>query len=338
MRKIALFMILAFLYPFLCPCQSFAQHILVVQRAKKEITLTGFTRGKTTVTVSSEVSGKVIRVNYDVGQVIDKKPFYEIDPTFIDFQINSTLKSVKKLKISLKRSNSRVAYLKKEFKRIDILHKGDRATEVRRDAAAEELEQAKLERESIAMDKAVLETTLKELRERKSRHSVFAPQGWIVVQKIVEQGEIVSSGTPLARIADYRTLVVPLAVSGEEFSAIKKLPKDFEARLEEKPVKASVHWINPEFNEKTRKLSIELILAGYDKEKRGGLSFSLPLKIYTEGLLVPKAAVTNRYDNPRVTTEETGETINVMILGEFGDSLVIAEHEKLFVGMELKTK
>ncbi|MCP4348148.1 MAG: HlyD family efflux transporter periplasmic adaptor subunit [Desulfobacterales bacterium] len=334
MRKAVFFMILVMLYP----CQSFAQRILVVQRAKKEITLTGYTRSKTTVTVSSEVSGKVLRVNYDMGQVIGEKPFYEIDPTFIDFQIKSTLQSVKKLDISKKRAKSRVAYLKKEFIRIDTLHKGDRATGVKRDAAAEELQQAKFDRDSIAMDKAVLETTLKELKERKSRHSVYAPQGWIVVEKIAEQGEIVGSGTPLVRIADYRNLVVPLAVSGEELEAIKKLPEKFEARLEERTVKASVHWVNPEFNEKTRKLGTELILADYDREKRGGLSFSLPLQIYTEGLLVPKAAVTNRYDNPRVTTGETGETVNVMILGESGDNIVIAEHEKLFVGMELKSK
>ncbi len=334
MRKTAFFLMLVLLYP----CQSFAQKILVVQRAKKEITLTGYTRSKTTVTLSSEVSGKVLRVNYDVGQVIGKKPFYEIDPTFIDFQVKSTLQSVKKLDISYKRSKSRVAYLKKEFIRIDTLHKGDRATGVKRDAAAEELQQAKFDRDSTAMDKAVLETTLKELKERKNRHRVYAPQGWIVVEKIVEQGEIVGSGTPLAHIADYQNLVVPLAVSGEELAAIKKLPEKLEAWLEEKPAKACVHWINPEFNEKTRKLGIELILTDYDREKRGGLSFSLPLQIYTEGLIVPKAAVTNRYENPKVTTGETGETINVMVLGESGNNLVIAEHEKLFVGMELKSK
>ncbi|HHC25030.1 MAG TPA: hypothetical protein ENK58_06410, partial [Desulfobacterales bacterium] len=193
MRNILLFMI----FLFLCPCLSFAGDKLIVQKAKKDITLTGYTRSKTTVTVSSEISGKVLRVNYDVGRTIGKKPFFEIDPTFINFQIKSARQSIKQLEISQQRMNSRVSYLRKEFNRIDKLHKGDRATEVKRDAAQEDLKQAKLEAQSLKSERAVLETTLKELQERKSRHNIYAPRGWIVVKKIVEASEIVSPNMPL---------------------------------------------------------------------------------------------------------------------------------------------
>ena len=333
MRNILLFMI----FLFLCPCLSFAGDKLIVQKAKKDITLTGYTRSKTTVTVSSEISGKVLRVNYDVGRTIGKKPFFEIDPTFINFQIKSARQSIKQLEISQQRMNSRVSYLRKEFNRIDKLHKGDRATEVKRDAAQEDLKQAKLEAQSLKSERAVLETTLKELQERKSRHNIYAPRGWIVVKKIVEASEIVSPNMPLAQVSDYRNLIVPLSVSGEELAALEKFPKEFDAWLEGKPVTASIKWINPEFNEKTRKLSIELILANYEEKGRGGLRFSLPLGIEAEGLIVPKAAVINRYDNPRVTIMETGKTINIMILGESDGFLVIAEDEHLSLGTELNS-
>lgn len=334
MRLILLFITLLFLFPPSC----FAQKKLIIQKAVKMITLTGYTRSKTTVTVSSEVSGKVLRVNYDVGQVIDKKPFFEIDPTFINFQIESTHQSVKKLKITQQKMNSRVAYLKKEFKRIDKLHKGDRVTEVKRDAAKEELNQAKFEARSLNVEKAVLETALKELKEHKRRHSIYAPKGWIVVKKNIEQGEIVSPDTPLATVADYQNLVVPLSVVSEELAALKRLSDEFDVRVEGRPAKASINWINPEFNEKTRKLSIEAGLVNYDGEKRGGLRFSLPIEIETEGFLVPKTAVINHYDNPRVNLKETGETINIMVLGESGDTLIIAEDGRLSPGMELSSK
>ncbi len=331
MKTIAFFMI----FLFLCPCLNFAQDKLIIQRAKKNIMLTGYTRSKTTVTVSSEVSGKVLRVSYDVGQTIGKKPFFETDPTFIDFQIRSTRQSIKKLKIAQQKIASRVSYLEKEFIRIDKLHKGDRATEVKRDAAEEDLKQAKFESQTLAVEKAVLETTLKELQERKNRHDISAPEGWIVVEKSVEAGEIVSPNIPLAKVADYQTLVIPLSVSGEELAALKKLPEEFDARVEGKPVKAAIHWVNPEFDEKTRKLSIELILTHYEGKTRGGLRFSLPLETETEGFLVPKAAVISRYDNPRITIKETGKTINIMVLGESENNVTIAEDEQLSLGMEL---
>ncbi|QTA89018.1 efflux RND transporter periplasmic adaptor subunit [Desulfonema magnum] len=331
MKPILFFMI----FLFLCPCPGFAQDKLIIQRAKKNILLTGYTRSKTTVTVSSEVSGKVLRVNYDVGQTIGKKPFFETDPTFIDFQIKSTRQSIKKLKIAQQKIASRVSYLEKEFIRIDKLHKGDRATEVKRDAAEEELKQAKFESQTLAVEKAVLQTTLKELRERKNRHNISAPEGWIVVEKIVEAGEIIGPNMPLAKVSNYRTLVVPLSVSGKELAALKELPQAFEARLEGKPVTAAIHWVNPEFNEKTRKLSIQLVLTHYEGETRGGLRFSLPLETETEGFLVPKAAVISRYDNPRITIKGTGKPFNIMVLGETEDYVIIAEDEQLSLGTEL---
>lgn len=318
----------------LCPCVLFAQEFMV-REARKDITLIGYTRSKTTVTVSSEVSGKVLRVNYDVGETIGKKPFYEIDPTFVGFQVENTLQSLKKLKTSIKKSESNIAYLEKEFNRIDTLHKGDKATEVRRDSAKESLDQAKLEHESILIEKASLNTALRELKERKRRHSIFASKGWIVVEKRVESGEVVASGTPLARVADYRELVIPLFVSGEEFEAIKKLSNTFDASLEKRPVKAKIHWVNPEFNEKTRKLNIELILSGYEGERRGGLAFSLPLRIGMDGLLIAKEAVVSRYENPRITLKATKKTVNVIILGETNGAYIIADDPNLPVGTEL---
>jgi multidrug efflux pump subunit AcrA (membrane-fusion protein) len=311
---------------------------LVVKKAYKEITLTGYTRSKTTQVVSSEVPGRVLRVNYDVGQKIEDRPFIEIDPVFIDFQIESTQRSITKITIALKKGESNLSYLRKEFARLETLYKSDRIAAVKRDAAEESMDQAAFELDAIAVEKALLETKLKELRERKARHRIFAPQGWIVVEKNVEPGEMIASGAPLAKVADYRQLVIPLYVSTEELAAIKALAHPMQARLEETPVMAKIEWINPEFDEKTRKLSLELILIGYEGEKRGGLSFVLPLEISIPGLLVPKAAVVNRYENPKVKVKATGEVIDVLVLGENDGALIIAADGRLPVGTQLAEK
>ncbi|MDM8536773.1 HlyD family efflux transporter periplasmic adaptor subunit [Desulfobacterales bacterium HSG17] len=317
------------------PCFSFGENELTVQSAKKEITLTGYTRSNASATVSSEVSGKVIKVNYDVGDIVGEKPFFKIDPTFIDFQMESTRQSLAKINAAHKKNESRIAYLKKEFKRIDLLHKGDRATGVKRDAAQEEFDQARLERNTLKAEKQVLKITLKELQERKNRHNVYAPKGWIIIGKMVEPGEIISSNTPLAKVGDFQNLVIPLSVSGKELDAIRALPEELDARLEGKQVKTRLNWVNPEFDEKTRKLSIELLLIYYKGEKRGGLSFSMLLEIDAQGYWVPKSAVVNRYENPRVIVKSTEETVNIIILGESDDHFIIAENKNLPAGTEL---
>lgn len=313
----------------------FSEEVLRVKKATKEIRLSGYTRREGKMTVSSEVSGKVLKVNYDIGQPVGEKAFIVLDHTFISLQIDSTSHSLTKLNIRLKQIRSRVSYLEKEFLRADTLYKGDKVSEVKRDLAAQEFDQARFELESNMQGKAMAEITLKEFKEQKNRHSVYAPKGWIVTSRMVEEGEIVQKGRPLAMVSNYRDLVVPLSVSNQELLAIKALPKEFEADLEGKPVKTRIKWINPEFDNKIRKLNIELLIRDYLLEKRGGLKFTLPLRLKTEGLLVPKAAVTSRYDNPKVTLKENSKVISLLVRGQIGDHLLVAENSHLTPGTEL---
>ncbi len=312
-----------------------AEEPLVVTPARKEITLTGYTRADTAVTIAAEVAGRVLSVGYDVGDPVTSAPFAEIDPTFVNFQIRATRQSLDKLAVARRKNESRVAYLEKEFSRIDRLHKGDRATEVRRDAAKEELDQARLENETLVAEAAALRITLDELEERRRRHRVPAPEDFVVVARLAEPGEIVSAGTPLGRVADYRRLVVPLAVTSEALKAIRAMPDPFGATLADQPVQARLDRVNPEFNEQTRKLAIEIAVAGFTGPHRGGLPFSMSLSVPAPGLRVPRAAVVNRYENPRVTRKDTGETIPVLVLGDTDDHLIIQSDPRLPVGTAL---
>ncbi len=319
----------------LFPGTGFADETLTVQPARKTFQLTGYTRRVTTLTLSSEVAGKVQAVHYEVGDAIVEKPFAEIDATFIDFEIENTRQSIRKIQAAQKKNDSQIAYLQKEFDRLNRLFQKDVGTESGLDQAREQLNQARLEADTLAAEEAALKVALAELRERRRRHDISAPKGWIVVGRRVEPGEIVTVNTPLAEIADFRNLVVPLSVTGQELAAMRALPEVFEARLEGEPVRTRIEWVNPVFNEKTRKLSTELVLVDYDGERRGGLRFTLPLRIESEGLRVPKSAVVSRYDNPRLTLKQSGETISVMVLGESEKYLIVADHPRLSVGTEL---
>jgi RND family efflux transporter MFP subunit len=313
------------------------QENLRVEKALKPVTLSGYTRSRDKMTVASEVAGKVLQVNYDVGQAIGTQPFIEIDATFIDFQIEQIETSLKKLSVAKLRSASRTAYLEKEYQRIAHLRKSDVTSESRYDAAAEELTQARLELESTDVEIAALKTQQKELSERRNRHRIHGPQGWIVVERRVEPGEIITAGSPLARVGDYTQLVVPLFVSAGELAALER-EHDIVLSLEGTPVKAAINWINPEFDERTRKLAVELIISAHEGPRRGGLLAELTLDIETDGLMVPTSAVSDLYENPRVTLKSNGRSIPVVILGESEGRVLIAKTSELAPGMELSPK
>lgn len=316
---------------------AWSQDVLTVERARKSITLSGYTRARTQQTLASEVPGKVQAVRYDVGMTVGRAPFLEIDTTFIDFQIQQVRWTLQKLKVARARGASRADYLQKEFQRIDALHRQDVTTLSRWEAAGEELAQARLALQTTEAEVNAAETQLRELKERRRRHKVFAPSGWIIVQRRVEPGEIVAAGAPLAQAADFTQLVVPLFVSGKELDAIGRL-ETITVQVEGRPARATINWVNPEFDERTRKSAIELVLADYGGEARGGLLTELTFQVSADGLMVPKAAVGNRYDNPCVVIKESGQSVSVALMGESGDHLLIADQPRLRPGVELQSQ
>lgn len=313
---------------------------LVVRPAVKTVNLVGYTRAVRSMTVTSEVAGRARRVNYDVGDTVGaQKPLIEVDTVFIDHAVLSAEARVVQLEVSAERAESRALYLENEFNRMDSLHKEDRATGIRRDAAHQEMVQARLAVDSVGAELARARASLAELSERRERHRITVPAGWIVTARLVEPGEIIQPGGPLARAADFRRLIVPLAVSKAELDALKHNKGDIPVRIEGREAKARINWINPAFDEQTRKIHIELALIGYKGERRGGLKATVPLSVQAvqaEGMLVPRAALISRYGNPRVRLASTGESIQVIVISINGDDIVISSHdERLSPGVVL---
>ncbi len=309
----------------------------LVTRALQHLALTGYTRSSTTIDLVAEVSGKVLKVNYEVGDPLGPQPVCEIDPTFVDFEIARLQRTLQQLDIALERTRSRSAYLEKEYRRVENLFRRDSAAESRRDEAQEAFRQAALEARSITADMAIQRTWLDELRERRRRHGITGPEGYVLVAKHVEPGAWVAAGAPVARLGDFRTLVIPLAVSAAELDALRRKPAGFDARLEGSPVTARLRWVNPEFDETTRKLAVEVGIQDYPGEHRGGLAFEVLLEIHGQGLQVPREAVEDRYANPKVRLKAGGEVVPVLVLGESADRVTIADDPRLPPGTVLTT-
>lgn len=303
-----------------------------VEKAVKEVELRGYTRSIKTATISSEVSGRIMKVSYEIGDTITREPLAAIDPTFIDFELKSTGIALSGVDTRLQKIQSRISYLAKEFQRKEQLFSKGRATEVIRDAALQELDQARLEEESIQQEGQTLNVRYHQLQEKKERHAVTAPAEWIVTQKMVEAGEIIQPGMPMAVVQDFRQLVVPLSVSNEEMQGIRRKGERFEAMLEGRPVQASIYYVNPEFNEQTRKIHIKLLIQDYPDAHRGGLRFVLPILAESDGLRIPSAALISRYENPKILIKGSKTAIPVTILDTAEQFVTISHDPRLSIG------
>lgn len=328
-------------YIFFCFYFIYAQPVVAektftVATAEKSIRLTGYTRSSRSITLTSEVAGKALKVNYKIGDTItDENAFIEIDPTFVNFKIKKSRLQLQQVESRIKILKSKINYLKKGHKRMKELRKNKNISKVKYEEATQKLVEAIHEREALKCEKKMINLSVNELKEELTRYKITSLVGGTITSCIVEEGEFVRPGTPLAVVSDYSTLVVPFSLSGEEVNALRNLPEEFPGILDGNPVKATINFINPKFDEKTRKLELELAIGKYNGHRRGGLNFSTTIRVKTDGIMLPREAVKNRFGNPSVILKKNLEKVPVMILGESGSNLIGAKSKKLVPGTRL---
>ena len=279
--------------------------VVVARPASRQLTFNGFTRARAKLKLISEASGRVQKVYYDIGDTVGKKGvFVVLDSTFIKLELEAN--AVERARLS-----SRVAYLDKEAGRHRKLVARKSEPQSNLDRLEEELSQARLQLKA-------LRTQRKVLTERLERHTIKAPAGWRVIERMVEPGQWMAAGTPVALLGDFRTLLVPLALGPAEYQLLKKAGQQVEVYLPHSGLKltAEVERLSPAFDPATRKIKVELELGPGLADKRGGLRVQLKLQAPDPagGVLLPAGAVSERYQEHWLT-REGGKPVRVVLLG-----------------------
>jgi len=273
--------------------------------ASHRTTLTGFTRARATMKLTSRLTERISEIEADTGDRIGRDGvFARLDPTFAELDLD-------KVMIEQERMTSRIDYLDKEVRRFKTLFEKQSISEAKLDSIKQDLDQAHLTLRE-------LQNQEKRLREQLRRHLITGPPGWLVIDRFAEPGEWVTAGTPLAEIGDFRTLVVPFAVSHNEYLKIKQGSETLTLRLPEEnlTVPAELYQVSPDFDQLTRKTNLELIINTALPEQRGGIRAELTIELPdpSGALLVPTSSVNDRYDSHWLTRTD-GEKVQVIVLG-----------------------
>ncbi len=162
-----------------------------IRRAMRTVTLMGYTRAMRTMTVTSEVSARCIKVFADVGEGVPSSSILaRLDTTFVDINLRQTGAGIKQAK-------SRIRYLKTETSRSRELVKRETQAQTHLDLQEHNLEQARFKLEQLEADQ-------KRLEEQKIRHTLKGPQGWTVIKRSIEPGEWVAASSPVFTLGDFR--------------------------------------------------------------------------------------------------------------------------------------
>ncbi len=299
----------------------------LVQPATRTVTLTGFTRAKRVMTVTSEVSARCTEVFADRGDGVPPSGILaQLDTTFVDLDL-------RQIRIRMDQAASRIGYLKTETGRSRELVKRNTQARTHLDRLEQDLEQATLALDELRVQQA-------RLGENKRRHTLRGPGGWTVITRTMEPGEWIAASTPVATLGDFRTLRIPLALGPQERAALEKLPAPT-ITLSERSLSlaASIFRIAPDFDPQTRKTKVELTITPPPDLRRGGLRCELTLQVPEPEttVLVPATALFERYETHWVTTGD-GSDIPVILLGTAENGLVRVSSDALAPGDSIRIR
>jgi len=189
----------------------------------------------TEVTVSSEASGRVLRLAVEEGARLDAQAEVGlVDTVTLSLQRAELLARREASRARLREVDANAATLEtqrviadRELERTQRLlaakaataQQGDRAE---RDAKVlrEQLQGTSATRATIGRDVASVEAQVASIDEKIRRSRIVAPGGGTVLARYVEPGEFVQVGTPLFKMAALDTLVLRAYVSGGQLAQL----------------------------------------------------------------------------------------------------------------------
>ncbi len=275
-------------------------------------TLTGFTRAKQTMKISSEVSGNCLALHGQHGETIPLSGRLAlIDTTFITLDLEAN-------RLAQKKVLRQLASEKKILKRYTTLHD-------RKSVPEAILDEVVLNAELHELSLMNLKNEAARLQQRFDRHTITAPPGWQVIERLIEPGEYVQAGQPLAHLGNFKQLLVPLALSFNELQSLERTERislllpDLNRR-----VSAWLYRTSPTFDATTKKIAVDLLLESQQDHLslrlRGGMRVQLQLRLneQTNTFVLPLSAVVSRYDAHWLVTAQQ-QRIKVVFLGRSED-------------------
>jgi RND family efflux transporter MFP subunit len=287
-----------------------APALATAEPAERSITLSGFTRPRAEVPLVAETSGRVVEVYADIGDRVGPDGgFARIDDTFIRLDRDEN-------EVQQERLRAQIEYDEREVQRYQELARQSNASASQLDALQQALRNNGHELRALEVRERILD-------ERLARTRVGTPEGWRITARMVEPGQWVREGETLGQAADFSTLLVPFALTPEQFEALESQSEDLSLLLPDRAISlpAQVHRTNPGFDPQTRKIAVELAFSEPVEHARGGLRAELDLRLpeRSGAVSVPRAALEKSYEEYWLTRED-GTRLPVLLLGPDGDS------------------
>ena len=292
------------------------------------------------VTVSAEVPARVLETAVENGAAVRRgAPLVRLDDREIRLQIEEARSSVSREQVDLAKS---------DFERKERLFADGAVTRSALDLAKNRY---------LTLDSAyrTAEARIAQLRERATKTRVNAPLTGVVAQLLVEPGEFVGPGAPLAVIEDMEEVLVVVEVADRDVVRLRPL-QVVEATSDAFPgriFQGVVERVGSVANPVTRSFEVEARIGNPEGELRSGMITTIRIVLEKRRCLVvpARALLDDREGEARVLVVADGTARSVSIgIGRRqdrdievlqglveGDEVVVYGHDQVRDGQAVST-
>lgn len=279
------------------------------------------------ITVSAEVAGRIERIPPEKGD------FMKAGELIV--KLNTDL-----IEPEYERAKAQVGRDRIEYERMSNLVKSDATS--------------KSDLDNATTDLAISKATLQEVEARLERTSITSPITGPLNDLMVEEGEYVQPGTPVADIVDMSAVKVVVEVPERDISFFK-VGQNAEVFLNTtargKPQEGTITFISEIADENTRTTRMEITIPNKDMVMRSGqiVRARLTRRVLENVIFIPLLAVIPMEEGHVIYVVESGqaqrrqvelgiikgESVQIMQGLEPGEQLIIAGHRFVAPGQKV---
>ena len=279
------------------------------------------------IRVSAEVAGRVERIGPEKGDVVRAG-----DPLV---QLNADL-----LQPQFEIAKAQVEYDQLEHERMANLVKEDATARRDLDNATTQL--------------AISKARLDEIRARLDRTRILAPTGGVLNDLLVEEGEYVDPGNPVAEVVETDTVKVVVEAPERDiafFAVGGKAEVLVDTKGRQRSLAGSLTFISELADSRTRSTRMEITLKNEERLLRSGqiVRVRLTRQILKDAILIPLLAVIPMEDGMAVYVVSSaqaerhdvrlgtikGDRVQVLSGLKPGDQLIVAGHRFVAPGQKV---
>ncbi len=269
---------------------------------QKEQLLTGTTTAFRTVSLRSQVEGRLLALNVDIGDTVDRGQIIgQIDDALLRTTINQAEAELASLKSEVSRINAQISNARTEVERTRLQLQQQQADSQRqqklasqgaiaKQAAEQALTEAqtaaqllraaqksvRVEEQSLAAARGRVvaqQAVVAQAKERRSYTRLVSPIAGVILVRVTEPGNFIQPGNELLKIGDFSRVKVEVQVSELELSKVR-VRQSVEVRLDAFPNQTyygKVTRISPAADPTARLVPVEVVIPNQERQIGSGL-------------------------------------------------------------------